>query len=127
MRSHSLIFFGGYLAWHLWIGRARHPRPGSVGIGVEVFNVSGWLTNGYFAVEADVDFLAMTEHRLVPARVRSEWRRLRDKGISSVWSPASQEFSHVGNAGVGVVSLRGAPVALPTSATLGFGDFFWIG
>ena len=30
---------------------------------------------------------------------------------------ACQETSHVGNAGVGVVSLKGAPFALPTFAT----------
>ena len=71
-------------------------------------------------MEAGVDFLGVTEHRLVPARARSEWKRLRDKGIPSVWSLASQEFSPVGNAGVGVVSLRGAPLALPTFATPGF-------
>ena len=29
--------------------------------------------------------------------------------MSSVWAPASQDSSHVGNAGVGVVSMRGAP------------------
>ena len=39
-------------------------------------------------------------------------------------SPASQDSSHVGNAGVGVVSLRGAPVALPTFATAQFESFF---
>ena len=54
---------------------------------------------------------------MIPGRVRSEWSRLRSKGISSVWAPASQDSSHVGNAGVGVVSLRGAPLALPTFAT----------
>ena len=74
---------------------------------MEVFNISGWLTNGDFVMNTDVDFLAVVEHRLVPARARSECRRLREKGISSVWSPASQEFSPVGNAGVGVISLRG--------------------
>ena len=93
------------------------PGPG---IGVEVFNISGWLTNGDFVMESGVDFLAVVEHRLVPARARSECKRLRDKGISSVWSPASQEFSPVGNAGVGVVALRGAPLALPTLAYYGF-------
>ena len=103
--THSLLFFWGCVAWHLWIGRARHPGPT---IGVEVFNVSRWLTNGDFATEAGDDHPAVTEHRLVPARARSEWKRLRDSGISSVWSPGSQEFSHVGNAGVGVVSIRGA-------------------
>ena len=96
-------------------------------MGIEVLNVSGWLTNGDLAVEAGVDFLGVTEHRLIPARVRSEWSRLRDNGIPSVWALASQEFSHVGNAGVGVVSLRGAPLALPTFATTGFGRSFNLG
>ena len=43
---------------------------------------------------------------------------------SLVWSPASQESSHVGHGGVGVVSLRGAPLSLPTSATAHFRRFF---
>ena len=78
-------------------------------------------------MESGVDFLAVVEHRLVPARARSECRRLRDRGISSIWSPASQEFSPVGNAGVGVVALRGAPLALPTFATSEFERFFGLG
>ena len=60
--------------------------------------------------DAGVDFLAVVEHRLIPARVRSEWARLRRKGLAIVWAPASQDTSHVGHAGVGVVSLRGAGV-----------------
>ena len=72
-------------------------------------------------------FLLVTEHKLIPAMVRSEWKRLRDKGISSVWAPASQEFSHVGNAGVGVVSLKGASLALPTFANVEFEKFFGLG
>ena len=35
-----------------------------------------------------------------------------------------KDSSHVGNAGVGVVSLRGAPLALPTFATAQFKRFF---
>ena len=61
---------------------------------------------------------------MIPARVRSEWSRPGSKGLSSIWSPASQVSSHVGNAGVGVVSLRGAPLALPTFATAQFKSFF---
>ena len=65
--------------------------------------------------------LAVAEHRLIPARVRSEWSRLKGKGISSIWAPASQDSSHVGNVEVGVVSLRGA---LPSFATSQFQSFF---
>ena len=116
------------MVWHLWLGRARHPGPGSVGsVGIEVFIVGGWLTNGDLAVETSADFLCVTEHGLVSARARSEWKRLRDKSISSIWSPASQELSVVSNAGVGVVSLKGAPLALPTFATPGFERFFGLG
>ena len=91
---------------------------------LEFHNVGGWLTHGDLALDAGVDFLAVAEHRLIPARVRSEWSRLRGKGLSSIWAPASQDSSHVGNAGVGVVSLRGAPLALPTFVTAQFKSFF---
>ena len=69
-------------------------------------------------------FLAVAERRLIPARVRSEWSGLKGKGLPSIWAPASQDPSHVGNAGVGVVSLRGAPLALPTVVTSQFKSFF---
>ena len=61
---------------------------------------------------------------MIPARVRSEWSRLRVRDFLLFWAPASQDSSHVGNAGVGVVSLRGAPLALPTFATAQFKSFF---
>ena len=47
--------------------------------------------------------------------------------MSLAWAPASQESSHVGNAGVGVVSLKGAPLALPTVVTAQFRNFFDMG
>ena len=111
---------------HFWAGRAKHPGPPSLStnVGIEFLNVGGWLTHGDFALEVGVDFLAVAEHRLIPARVRGEWSRLRKKGLASIWAPASQDSSHVGNAGVGVVSLRGAPLSLPTSATSQFKRFF---
>ena len=117
---------GGLVFWHLWIGRARHPGPSftSPHLGIEVLNVGGWLTHGDFALDTGVDFLAVVEHRLIPARVRSEWSRLRKKDLASVWSPASQVSSHVGSAGVGVISLRCAPLSLPTFATAQFRKFF---
>ena len=76
------------------------------------------------ALDARVDFLAVVEHRLIPARVRNEWSRLRSKDMSSIRAPASQVSSHVGNAGVGVISLRRAPLSLPTFATSQFKRFF---
>ena len=91
---------------------------------IEVFNVGCWLTHCDFALAAAVDFLAVVEHRLIPARVRNECNRLRRKGLASVWAPACQDSSHVGHAGVGVVSLRGALVALPSFATSQFKVFF---
>ena len=46
--------------------------------------MGGWLTHGDMVLEANVDFLDVVEHRLVPARVRGEWARLRARGASSV-------------------------------------------
>ena len=110
--------------WYLWIGSARNPGPQSLGVSVELFNVGGWLTHGDLALDAGADFLAVVEHRLIPARVRGEWSGLRRGGVSSVRPPACQDTSHVGNAGVGVVSLKGAPISMPTFATAQFQRFF---
>ena len=60
------------------------------------------VVGSFMAMEARVDFLAVVEHRLISfARVRSEWVRLKGKGLASVWAPASQDASHVGHGGVG--------------------------
>ena len=75
-------------------------------------------------MEAGVDYLAVVEHRLIPAQVRSEWARLRSKGLASVWAPACQDSSHVGNAGVGMISMKGALLALPSFATAHFRRYF---
>ena len=120
--------FWGKILWLLWIGKARHPGPVVGGmLSLEALNVGGWLTHGDTALDTTADFLAVSEHRLIPARVRSEWAGLRRKGIYSVWAPASQEGSHVGHAGVGVVSLKGAPISMPSIATSAFRQFFELG
>ena len=104
------------------LGGAKHPGPPSLPrhVGIEFLDVRGWLTHGDLALEVGVDFLAVAEHRLILARVRGEWARLRKKGLPSFLAPATQDSSHVGNAGVGVVILRGAPFSLPTFATAQF-------
>ena len=96
-------------------------------MGIEFLNVGRWLTHGDLALKASVDFFAVAEHSLIPAWVRGEWARLRSKGLASVWAPASQESSHVGHAGVGVISLGGALVVLPTFASVEFRRCFGLG
>ena len=44
--------------------------------------------------------------------------------MSSIWAPASPVSSLVGNAGVGVIGLRGVSLSLPTFATAQFKRFF---
>ena len=34
--------------------------------------MGSWLAHGDLALDAKIDFLAVVEHRLIPARVRSE-------------------------------------------------------
>ena len=87
------------------------------GLEVELINVGGWLANFDEVLETKADFLVVTEHRLVPARTRSESKRLKTAGFYSLWTPACQESAHVGHAGVGLVSLRRAPLfhAVPST------------
>ena len=73
------------------------------------------------------DFLAVSQQRLFPARVRAEWPNLRRKGIHSGWAPACQDGAHVGHAGFGVVFLNFDPVAMPSFATTAFRRFFDLG
>ena len=109
--QNSRVRFWGFILWHLGIGRAKHPGPASPfqHFGLEVFNVGAWFR---------FDFLAVVEHRLIPAGVRSEW------GLASVWALAGQGSSHVGHAEVGVISKREAPTTLPSFATAQFKWFF---
>ena len=77
------------------------------------------MTHGDPTLDVKVEFLAVVEHRLIPARVRSAWARLKKRVLASIWVS-----SHVGNAGVGVNSMRGAPTASPSFATAQIKWFF---
>ena len=114
------------------IGRARHPglgprsfTPGQLSI--EFVNVGGWLTSGDLALDSCARFLAIAEHRLIPSRARSVCRQLRRAGHHSVWAPACQDLVAGGHAAVGVVSLAGAPLTLPSFVTPQFKEFFRLG
>ena len=120
--TNSLQRFWGLVVWMLRIGTASHPGPG---LRVELINVGGWLANCDEALETEADFLVVTEHRLVPARTRSESKRLKTAGIFSRWTPACQESAHVGHAGVGLVGLKGAPLFHAVPSTHDFR--VWVG
>ena len=114
------------------IGRARHPGPGKRfftpgQLSVEFVNVGGWLTLGDLALDSCAQFLAVAEHRLIPFRARSVCDQLRRAGHHSVWSLACQDHVAGGHAFVGVVSLGGAPLTLPSFVTPQFQEFFRLG
>ena len=115
----------------LSIGRARHPSPGTSsypsGFSIEFLNVGGWLSRGDVALESTAHFLAIAEHRLVPARARTVTTELRHARRSSVCAPSCQDVTPGGHAGVGVISLHGAPLSLPTLFDSSFKEFFRIG
>ena len=98
------------------VGRARHPGPTSLPshFGVEFLNVGGWLTHGDFAPKVGVDFLAVAEHRLIPAP------GLRGKGSLLFGLLPLRIPSHVGDA----IRMRGAPLALLAFAAAQFQRFF---
>ena len=116
----------------LHIGRARHPGPGPRvflpgQLSIEFVNVGGWLTSGDLAFDSCAQFLAVAEHRLIPSRARSVCHQLRKAGHHSVWAPACQDKIAGGHAGVGVISLGGAPLSLPSFVTPQFQEFFRLG
>ena len=84
------------------------------------------MTYGDLALDSCSQFLAVAEHRLIPSRARSVGHFQRKAG-QSVWSPACQDQVAGGHAGVGVVSLGGAPLSLPSFITLQFKEFFRLG
>ena len=126
----TIYFFGRVLSCFLHIGRARHPGPGPRSfsqMSIEFVNVGGWLTHGDLALDSCAQFLAVAEHRLIPSRARSIGHQLRKAGHHSVWAPACQDRVAGGHAGVGVVSLGGAHLSLPSFVTPQCQEFFKLG
>ena len=69
-------------------------------------------------MDSSAQFLAVAEHRL------SVSHQLRKAGHQSVRAPACQDQVAGGHAGVGVVSLGGAPLSLPSCITPQLKEFF---
>ena len=76
------LCIAGALASLDWQGSASGSVPPTAGY--LVFQFGRWLTHGDIVLEAQVDFLAVVEHRLIPARVRGEWARLGRKGLAAI-------------------------------------------
>ena len=73
------------------------------------------MTCGDFATDSCAQFLAVAEHRLILSRARSvSVTNIRRARHHSVWSLACQVHVAGGHAEVGVVSLGGAPLSLPS-------------
>ena len=129
--SQGKVSFWRVIIWMLHIGGARHPGPGPRSfapgqLSIE-FNVGGWLTYGDLALDSCAQFLAIAEHRLILAWAWSVCHQLRRAGYHSVWAPACQDQVAGGHAGVGVVSLGGVPLSLPSFVTPQFQEFFKLG
>ena len=111
----TLYFFWEKVVWMLHIGRARHPGPGRRSfipgqLSIEFANIGGRLTYGDLALDSCAQFLAVAEHRLIPARARSVGHQLRKAGFHSVWAPACQDSIPGGHAGVGGCQFRWCPL-----------------
>ena len=78
-------------------------------------------------MDSCAQFLAVAEHRLIPSRASLVGHQLRRAGHHSIWAPACQDTIAGGHAGVGVVSLGGAPLSLPSFVTPQFQEFFRLG
>ena len=78
-------------------------------------------------LESKAHFLVVAEHRLVPARARNVTTQLRKARRSSVWAPSCHDVTPGGHAGVGVISLHGASLSLPTLFNPSFKEFFRLG
>ena len=89
-------------------GSVNHASVGRVWavdhLSVEFVNVGGWSTNGNMALDSGAQFLAVAEHRLIPARVGL----LVISCAKLASSPACQDPIPGGHGGVGVISLHGA-------------------
>ena len=79
------------------------------------------------AMGSFAQFLAVSEHRVIPARARSIDHQLRKAGCHSVWAPACQDRVSGGHDGVVVVSLCGSSLFAPSLVTPEFREFFRLG
>ena len=131
--NRSLRFFWGLLRLdaEYWWGPPSRPLyfpPIPSGFSIEFLDVGGWLSTGDLAsgVQGPLSWLLLNTvlSQLGPDNVTTQFRKARR---SSVWAPSCQDVTPGGHAGVGVISLHGAPLSLPTLSDPSFKEFFRIG
>ena len=108
-------------------GRTRHPgRVSGKGpqgrLSDEFVREGGRKCNRDLELDSGAQFLAVAEHRLIPARARSIGHQLRKAGRQSVWALACQDQISGCHAVVGVIRLHGAPLSAPSLVTLSSGS-----
>ena len=126
----TFYFSGGF-----YVGCYILGGLGILGLALAILSLVSYLLNLLILVaglllviwRSCAQFLAVAEHRLIPSRARSIGHQLRLAGHHSIWAPACQDQIAGGHAGVGVVSLGGAPLSLPSFITPQFQEFFRLG
>ena len=126
-----------YFSGGLYVGCYILGGPGILGLALAMLSLVSYPLNLLILVAGlllviwcwipVLSFLAVAEHRLIPSRARSIGHQLRIAGHPSIWAPACQDKIAGGHAGVGVVSLGGAPLSLPFFITPQFQEFFRLG
>ena len=128
-KQKDLLFFG------LYVGCYTLGGPGILRLALAMLSLVSYPLNLLMLVaglllviwRSCAQFLSVAEHRLIPSRARSIGHQLRKAGHHSIWAPACQDQIAGGHAGVGVVSLGGAPLSLPSFITPQFQEFFRLG
>ena len=90
-------------------------RPHPITSPLSVLILGAGFPMGILHSKALLIFERSLSTELIPARARSVANSLKvTAGYVSVWAPACQDSIPGGHAGVGVISLKGAPLTLPT-------------
>ena len=78
-------------------------------------------------MDSCVQFLAVAGQNLIPSIAKSICHQLGMAGHHSFWAFACQDKIAGGDAWVGVISLGGAPLSLPSFVTPQFQEFLRLG
>ena len=112
-----------------WSGRFILVGPGILGLSwgmcrLVVYWLSSSMRVAGLPMDSCASFLAVAEHKLIPAGATSVGHQLRKADRQSVSAPACQDQI---SGGVGVTGLCGAILSAPSLVTAELREFFWLG